>query len=54
MIKLAIKNYCHDCLEFEPVVSKPKDPARDDMIIRCSNIQRCERIRRHLIEKVRD
>lgn len=55
MIKLDIRPYCNDCLDFEPDVERPNTMHSDyelyicgDTVVRCENRDKCERIRKHL------
>lgn len=61
MIKLTVEDYCQDCDEFEPEVSKlrihlsdekPFDwqygPTKTDTIIKCKHGMRCACIKRYL------
>ena len=42
MIKLDIQEYCHDCPEFDPVVSDLF--LNYDRMIRCSHSKRCDEV----------
>ena len=54
MIKIDVEDYCHECLEFEPDVSKPVVyQAGDsqfifagDTVVRCEHRDRCREIAR--------
>lgn len=59
MIRLDISEYCNDCYDFAPDVTKPErrlirtDDAnvtniQSDTIVRCSYAKRCESIKRYL------
>ena len=60
-IKLEIKEYCQDCLDFEADVSKPiRMYANDDAVgsygdtvIRCEYRNRCRALARYLEQKMR-
>ena len=59
MIRLDISEYCNDCCDFEPDVTKPvrtalysddenKNIVQSDTIVRCKHAKRCESIKRYL------
>lgn len=55
MIILKVKDYCQQCLEFEPDVQKPTAVCIDnerrligDTIITCEHSDRCEQIKNYL------
>lgn len=60
MIRLDISEYCSDCCDFDPDVTKPErrlihadDTAnvinvQSDTIVRCKYAKRCESIKRYL------
>ena len=59
MIRLDISDYCNDCYDFAPDVSKPervllstfnddKTYVQSDTIVRCCYAKRCESIKRYL------
>ena len=59
MIRLNVKPYCHNCLEFEADVEKPEimyahneELAVTDTIISCKHRNRCEAIKKHLIHNL--
>lgn len=58
MIRVEVKNYCSECVDFEPDVEKPQkmycgnsEVTMTDTVIRCENRKRCEHIRRYLERK---
>lgn len=62
MIRLDILEYCDDCCDFEPDVTKPvrtalysdnenKNIVQSDTIVRCKYAKRCESIKRYLERK---
>lgn len=60
MIRLYIQEYCDQCCDFEPDVTKPDkiygfdldEPiVLSDTIIRCKYAKRCENIRRYLKQR---
>ena len=59
MIRLETRPYCESCMDFEADVDKPSvligsDGVFEivgDIVVRCKNRERCERIRNHLIRK---
>lgn len=59
MIRLDILEYCNDCCDFEPDVTRPTRSSfatelnkvtvvQSDTIIRCKYAKRCESIKRYL------
>lgn len=61
-IKLEVQQYCSECLDFTPDVTKPErsklysydgevHTIQTDTLVRCSYAKRCENIRRYL-EKI--
>ena len=56
MIKIAVEDYCQQCLDFTPDVSKPErlytidnsDGFITDTIVRCEYRKRCAGIKRFL------
>lgn len=59
MIRLDISEYCNDCCDFNPDVTKPERlliraddtdaiNAQSDTIVRCKYAKRCESIKRYL------
>lgn len=59
MIELEIKEYCNDCLEFEPEVERPTrvcysngEAKLGPTIVRCANHRRCEAMRRYLVKQM--
>lgn len=59
MIKLEVREYCHDCMDFEPDVTSPIRMFGDDdviiqsdTVVRCEYRGRCEAIRRYLEKQV--
>lgn len=52
MIRLDVRNYCHACTDFEPLVEKPQTQAKcdgiqlcnPDTIIFCKQRRRCENL----------
>lgn len=59
MIKLELKDYCHDCTGFEADVEEPamlfaigaSEPIKfTDTIIRCAHRKRCEHIVKYVME----
>lgn len=54
MIKLDIAKYCHDCPEFEPVVTDDMDYsfyASDERRIKCGHSERCSEMYNYIKEK---
>ena len=60
-IRIEVKEYCSDCFDFEPDVTRPEkitaylvetdEPAythQTDTIVRCRYAKRCEGIKRYL------
>lgn len=61
MIRVNVKDYCSDCLDFEPDVEKPHvlysgtdKVFVGDTIIRCKYRDRCEQMKRYLEKKMAD
>lgn len=59
MICIDVKEYCSECLDFEPDIERPQkfydagsEICISDTIIRCENRKRCEQIKRYLERKV--
>jgi len=57
-IKLEVKDYCSECCDFEPDVTKPErlycgDSIifKTDTVVRCEYARRCENIKRYLEKK---
>ena len=59
MIRLDISEYCNDCCDFNPDVTKPERQLihadntdainiQSDTIVRCKYAKRCESIKRYL------
>ena len=59
MIRLDISEYCNDCCDFNPDVTKPERQffytcdtpmtnVQSDTIVRCKYAKRCESIKRYL------
>lgn len=59
MIRLDISEYCNDCCDFEPDVTKPERRlvhtvntdvvnVQSDTVVRCKYAKRCESIKRYL------
>lgn len=61
MIRVDVKDYCSECLDFQPNVERPEKFYNDmtmivitDTIIRCQNRKRCECIRQYLERRCTD
>lgn len=59
MICIDVKDYCSECMDFEPDIEKPQkfygmgnEICVTDTIIRCENRKRCEQIKRYLEREV--
>lgn len=60
-IRLEIKDYCHNCLDFEADVTKPERMYAEndvvgvygDTIVRCEYRNRCKGIKRYLEQKMK-
>lgn len=58
-IRLEVENYCQDCMDFSPDVTKPDRVWRSpedaitlgDTIIRCEYRRRCGNIKRYLEQR---
>lgn len=58
MIRLELKDYCHDCVGFEPEVEAPvalyygdnKEIVCTDTIVRCKHAKRCAHILKYVME----
>lgn len=58
MIRLEVREYCHDCFDFDPNVQSPERfyaysdrvAGQTDTIVRCRSRARCENIRRFLVQ----
>ena len=58
MIKLLVKDYCHNCPEFEPHFSKTEwygdtSWCRTDTDITCKHAERCKEIKRYLEKEIK-
>lgn len=62
MIKLNVEEYCHQCLDFTPDVTKPERHFLDggnkieqsDTIVQCKHRNRCEAIKKYLIRQAKE
>jgi len=63
MIRLDVQEYCHgDCKDFDPDVTAPRRVYVDgepgysmtDTVVACKNRNRCEAIRRYLLNKLKE
>ena len=60
MIRLDIQEYCGNCYDFEPDVTRPEkvycgaEIIQTDTIVRCEYAKRCENIRRYLKQQAED
>lgn len=56
MIRVEVREYCHDCFDFDPNITHPESfmltdgttIGQTDTIIRCRDRNKCENIRRYL------
>lgn len=56
MIRVEVREYCHNCFDFEPNVQSPEKffinseqvAGQTDTIIRCKNRNCCENLKRYL------
>lgn len=60
MIQLVVEDYCQQCLDFTPDVTKPERINRSnesfgysDTIVKCKYHKRCEAIRRYLEQQAK-
>ncbi len=58
MIRVDVKDYCSECMDFEPDVEKPQkiycggfESTITDTVIHCKNRRRCDNIRRYFERK---
>lgn len=56
MIKLDVKDYCHDCIKFNPIAidnrmggyaMNGKEMIFGDVLVKCENWEQCEAIEKH-------
>ena len=64
MIRLDVENYCHECLDFTPDVTKPERETTEDLkgkrhvaytdtIVQCKYRKRCEAIKKYLLRQAK-
>lgn len=60
MIRIEVEEYCHNCLDFSPDITKPERVITalygehwTDTIIRCEYRKRCEAIKKYLIRQAK-
>lgn len=62
MIRLSVEDYCHQCSDFIPDVTKPErsfvagsdEIIQSDTIVQCSYRRRCEAIKKYLIRQAKE
>lgn len=62
MIRVEVDDYCQNCLEFEPDVSKPdvmwigdqRVVFAGDIVVRCEHRDRCREIADNIIAKLKE
>lgn len=61
MIRLEVKDYCHDCVDFEADVEGPTKlysvddiVAWTDTIVRCKHRNRCANIVKYVVEEYKE
>lgn len=61
MIRIDVEEYCHNCLDFSPDVTRPErvttalyGEAWTDTIVRCEYRKRCASIKRYLEQQAKN
>lgn len=61
MIRIEVEEYCHNCLDFSPDITKPErvitalyGESWTDTIVRCEYRKRCASIKRYLEQQAKN
>ena len=61
MIRIEVEEYCHNCLDFSPDITRPERMTTvllgeiwSDTIVRCEYRKRCEAIKKYLIRQAKN
>ena len=61
MIRIEVEEYCHNCLDFSPDITKPERMVTalfcetwTDTIVRCEYRKRCASIKRYLEQQAKN